>query len=815
MVREDDVLRVDLGGEWEFRCLSEAVADEWRVWIPAKVPGTVHTDLMAAGLIPDPFVADNERHLDAVHQASWLYRRYFNWKRFLSGRTLLVCEGLDTVARVRLNGSLVAQTENQFLPYRLDVTDLLLEGTNCLEVELESPLASAAFRRERLGPLVPDRSDYDELRFYLRKAQYSFGWDWGPALPTCGIWRPIYLVHRNGPCLADAWVQTLAIQGDRVECEVEISAEEAEGCTAYLSLSREGEEVLAETVRLEGSSLRRRWFLRGVDLWWPNGHGGQSLYDFVVRLERNGITLDQLRRRVGFRTVELLTEDQQGPCFRFRVNGREIFVKGVNWIPADSFLPRVDARRYRALLELAAAAHVNMVRVWGGGVYEDDVFYDLCDELGLLVWQDFMFACGVYPETEDFLRLVEREAEANVRRLRRHPSLALWCGNNECEWIWRDRTGRPPEEMPGYRIFHELLPRVCACLDPTRPYWPTTPWGDPLDPNGEARGNRHQWQIWSGWRDYREVQKDQSLFVTEFGFQAPAHPATLNRVLPPESRHPQSRLLEFHNKQQEGPERLFRFLAAHFRVRTDYHEFVYLTQLNQGEALKQCIEHWRRRWPRTGGAVIWQLNDCWPVVSWSLIDSDVRPKAAYFYVRRAFAPVLLSAERCESGTRLWLCNDLLTPLEGTLSWEIRDFEGRVYAQGSSPVRLEGGTAVAVARIPVPDAWSAEAERTYLSARLIDSSGREVARAIQLFVEPKHANWLEPGLRVEKLEVNDSGGSLLISAKKLAKGVWLWLEDVEFEDNFFDLEPGEARLLRFWSLTGAAPDASQLRVMSVG
>lgn len=803
--------RLDLTGAWEVRCPTPGAPREWALWLPASVPGTIHTDLLAAELIPDPFHADNELLVQRVHEVDWLYRRFFEWKRS-SGRVQLVCEGLDTVAEIRLNGWLVGQAEDQFLPCRLDVTEFLTDGTNCLEIHFRSPLVSAAEKREQVGRLVPGVPEYDELRYYLRKAQYSFGWDWGPCLPTCGIWRPIYLVWGNSPRISDAWIRTLEISGDRVRCALEAELEDADGCRLQVELTRSGQVVVAEEIPAASARLRREWELRGVELWWPNGHGSPSLYELTLRLRRAGRVVHEVGRRVGFRTLELLHEDASGPCFRLRVNGREIFAKGANWIPADSFVPRVSAEKYRFLLERAARAHMNVLRVWGGGIYENDIFYDLCDELGLLVWQDFMFACGVYPETEEFLALVEKEARANVRRLRHHVCLALWCGNNECEWIWRQRTGRPVGEMPGFRIFHELLPRICSELDPGRPYWPTSPWGEAEDPNSERVGNRHQWEIWSGWKDYREVRQDRSLFVTEFGFQAPACQPTLDAVLPAEDRHPQSRLFEFHNKQPEGPERLFRFLAGHLRVDVDYARFIYLAQVNQGEALRECIEHWRRRWPQTAGALIWQLNDCWPVTSWSLIDSELRPKAAYYYVKRAFTPVLVSVQRGKNELKLWVCNDRPEPFLGELVWQVRDFLGAILREGQFAVEIEGFSSAEVASIDISQLPGARLADLYLSAKLFDGSSREIHRAACLLVEPKHANLPEPQLRVEKLEVNDGSGALAISSRAFAKAVRIQLPGAELEDNFFDLEPGETRIVSFRAERGLTPDLAGVEIV---
>ncbi|MBN2366724.1 MAG: hypothetical protein EH225_12485, partial [Calditrichaeota bacterium] len=464
--------------------------------------------------------------------------------------------------------------------------------------------------------------------------------DWGPSFPTMGIWKPVYLWQPDEAWIENVRFHTLRLSKNQARLLIQA---DLGGVKEKLQLSvslLDNTGIVAETQwSSRESTAEISMAVSHPRLWWPNGEGEQHLYRLNIKLMKENNLLDTWSKFVGIRTIRLLTEYQRKPTFRFLVNGKLIFCKGANWIPGDSFLHRVKEAKYRVLLEQARDVNMNMIRVWGGGIYEPDIFYEICDELGLLVWQDFMFACGAYPDFPEFMKNISEEFQQNINRLQYHPSLALWCGNNENEWGWF-HTGKKMSSMPGYRIYHKLLPAILKNLDKNRPYWPSSPWGFDEDPNAPDSGNRHEWNIWSGWKDYLEVRSDSSLFVTEFGFQGPANRSTLEEVIPETERNCQNAIFEFHNKQVEGNERLFRYLSGHLPVYTGWPDFLYLTQLNQGLALKTCLEHWRLRFPTTSGSIIWQLNDCWPVTSWSLIDYRNKPKLAWHLVKAAFGELM-------------------------------------------------------------------------------------------------------------------------------------------------------------------------------
>ncbi|MEU4332785.1 glycoside hydrolase family 2 protein [Nonomuraea dietziae] len=583
--------------------------------VPAGVPGCVHTDLLAAGLIEDPYLDDNESRLSWIGRTDWRYRTTFTWSADGHDHTDLVCGGLDTVATVTLNGVEVGSTANQHRSYRFPVRDLLRDGDNTLEIRFAAPYGYAEAMRDTLG----DRpAAYAEPYQFIRKMACNFGWDWGPTLVTSGIWQPIGLESWSGARLAQ--VRPLVYGDGRVEVHVVVEG------TGTVSAEVAGVIVSAQ-VESEGVLCLR---VPEPELWWPRGYGEPHLYDLTVRLA------DQVwRKRVGFRDVRL---DQTDGAFTIVVNDTPVAVRGVNWIPDDCFPSRLTRDRLATRLGQATEANVNLVRVWGGGRYESEDFYDLTDELGLLVWQDFPFACAAYPEEEPFASEVEAEAREHVSRLSARPSLVLWCGNNEnieghADWGWQEKLG---ELSWGAGFYYDLLPKVVAELDPTRPYWPGSPYsGAPdLRPNDPARGTIHIWDVWNR-EDYTHYATYRPRFVAEFGFQGPATFATLRAG---SSQEPPAG----HQKAVGGEEKLLRALGRHLPQPRDFDDWHYLTQLNQARAVAFGIEHFRARMPACMGTIVWQLNDCWPVVSWAAVDGEGRRKPLWYALRRAYADRLLT-----------------------------------------------------------------------------------------------------------------------------------------------------------------------------
>ncbi len=801
------MIKLDLDGAWEFKAEKKsgaipescAKAEEW---LPAVVPGTVHTDLMRNGVIPDPFFRMNETQVQWIDAVQWRYRRTFEVPEILlQEKTVrLWAYGLDTYAAIVINGNAVGTTANMFIEHSFDIRRALRPGKNTIEVLFDSPVARSKALERKEGVL---NVALEPHRVYARKAQYSFSWDWGPKLTTSGIWRKMVIEGYSDAVLRDPFARVVSLNAREavVRFTADVEGGEQRNRAVRFRVSVDGTPLAAGgTVKNGKASATIR--IPRPRLWWPNGQGDQPMYSAELVLFRGNEVLGETTVTFAVRTIQLLQKkDEEGESFVFVVNGRKIFCKGADWIPADNFLPRIDDARYEMLLRLARDAHMNMVRVWGGGIYEDDRFYDACDRMGLLVWQDFMFACGEYPDTKWFLDSVREEAERAIKRLRNHPSIAVWCGNNECEWLFcMQNPGKHPDQMTGSKIFRELLPDACRKFDGTRPYWRSSPFGEGF-PNDESNGNHHQWSVWSSWKDYAEYENDNARFVTEFGFQAPANVKTMEECTLPRDRHPQSIVMEHHNKQIEGPERLMRFMSGHFRVETEFSRFTYLGQLVQAEALKRAVEHWRRRKFNTAGSLFWQLNDCWPVASWAVVDSALRPKAAYFYAKRFFAPVLLSFRRTDAGMQVWLTSDLPAPLTGTVLASRRSFDGTIVWSKEVPCRLTTNSSRVVLTADESMLAGLDPATEYLLAEWHDEK-RTPAENRHFFAEPKHLTLPDPGLVVEILPGPQENYIAHITAAKFAKGVRLEIsgEDAVFEDNVVDIDAGATRTIAFRSFS---------------
>lgn len=795
---------ISLNGEWLFKeCgKDEETPPSTGPWLKATVPGVVHLDLLRNRKIPDPFFRMNELEVAWVEEKDWWYKKIFQvGKEFLNhDRVELVFHGLDTFATIWLNGKQVAKTANMFHEHEFNVKDLLKEGENILVVRLDSP--------KRVLEETYNKSDvklkgaYYSPVVYGRKAQYSFGWDWGPRLGTSGIWRSVELKAYD-VCKIESFYFSSDLNSDlrssRVSVSVSIEVFKAERLKLRARVRGFGEDHVREEYGDVSPGLnvfKIEFNIENPKLWWPNGYGEQNLYDLEIVVEDSKGVLDTVKKKVGIRKIEVVQEkDEEGRTFFFRVNGVPVFCKGVDWVPADSFLPRVSRQVYDYLLSRVKEAHMNMVRVWGGGVYEDEAFYELCDEKGILVWQDFMFACAEYPEEEWFFELVRKEAEKVVKRLRNHACLAIWCGNNENHWGFKAHWFGMKDRFYGETIYHKILPEVCSKLDPATFYWPSSPYGGD-DPNSQSEGDRHNWEVWSMLRDYTEYLNDKGRFISEFGFQSAPSMETIRRFTLPEDRNPQSRVIEFHNKQPFGQERLWFFILAHFKLAVNLSRFVYLTQINQGEAMKTGIEHWRRRKFKTGGALIWQLNDCWPVLSWSLIDYYGGLKASYYYVKRAFDPVNVSLLVKQDRVEAWVCNDLLKPVKGRLRLMSFDMKGNRKRGREREIVVEANSSkpcmeLSLSELSVKDRFS-----SFLVC-VFEPEDAEPKYDVVFLEKVKYITLPKPRIRVELSKKDSATFKLSLVSNNVAKACEIRIRGVkaDFSDNFFDLPPGfEKRIL---------------------
>ncbi len=715
-----------LSGTWQFRQSGS------REWLPANVPGGVHTDLLALGRIPDPFVADNEKKVQWVAESDWEYRRSFSMDKTLSGEEhkLLVCDGLDTLAEVFLNGRLLGTTDNMFRRWTWDVSSFLKAGENELKIVFRAPVPYIRAKQAVL-PLVGG-GDLPGGP-HLRKAPCQWGWDWGPKLPPIGIWKDIRLEGYSQAKLEDVHIRQTHADGHvSLRAEVKLERWQEADLRTILKITSPGGKVQTEEAMptMLGNTVisNLQSTIKNPQLWWPNGFGAQPLYQVELTLVSGKTVLDQHSYRVGLRTVELRREpDEWGESFTFVVNGVPVFAKGADWIPADSFPTRISDAYMEQLLRDAAAAHMNMLRVWGGGFYEEERFYDLCDRYGILIWQDFVFACGVYPEDAAFEENVRIEALENVRRLRHRASLALWCGNNEMEegwvdWMWNADDPLIQRQKAGYdRMYHHILPDVVAAEDPDRPYWPSSPSsGIPFaSPNSQSRGDTHYWDVWHKRQPFSAYRGQYPRFMSEFGFQALPPYKTVQTYAAPQDQNMTSYIMEHHQRSGSGNGLMVSQMTDTFRMPRDFQSLVYLSMLLQAEGIRYGVEHWRRQRDRVSGTLIWQLNDCWPVASWSSIDYFGRWKALHYAARKFYAPILLSVEDQGEHMGVFVTNDSPSAWTGEVRWRLETLAGKSLDQGSENV---SASALAVTPICSLD----------FSGRVNDDNRRQVVFVAELW-----------------------------------------------------------------------------------
>ena len=793
--------RLSLNGCWQL-----TIPESNFPTVDATVPGSVYNDLLTHGLMEDPFYRDNEMKALKLMDYDFHYSRIFTVGEELlqNDAVLLRCEGLDTIATIFINDTQVGYGDNMHRTWEFDVKNVLNPGENTITVQLASPIK---YIKDSLAerPLVYCFRDAMMGFPNLRKAHCMFGWDWGPRLPDAGIWRDISVIGIRTARIRDVYVQQHHENG-------EVTLDIKTNLTAYTDLPTAVSVVVTAPngKQYTAAGERCQITIDAPQLWWPTGFGEQPLYRVDVTLSDAAGELDSWNKRIGLRTMSVTREkDQWGESFCHCVNGVNFFGMGANYIPEDNLLPRVTPERSRRLLEDAKAANMNVIRVWGGGYYPSDEFYDICDELGLLVWQDLLFACAYYNLTDDFDQNIRAEFVDNIRRLRHHASLALWCGNNENESIFAasTRSGSAFEHHKAdYIKVHEyIIPQVLKVEDPQTFFWPSSPssTGSFDDPQDQNRGDAHYWDVWHGLKPFDDYRNYYFRYMSEFGFQSFPCMETIESFTVPEDRNVFSYVMEKHQRNKTANGKIVDYLSRTYLYPSSLEKLVYASQLLQAQAMQYGTEHWRRHRGRCMGAVVWQLNDCWPVASWSSIDYYGRWKALHYFEKRFFAPILISCH--EEGTlsqltsvnmenakdikktaRLNVSNETLQNFRGTAKWSLRRPDASVIQEGSFPVDCPAQTAV---WMPEQDFSEQDTYGCYYSYQLLDEEGAIVGQGSVLFCAPKHFRFADPHLTVT-LE----GDEIIVTAKTYARSVEIQAgPDVLLEDNYFDMDAGTRRI----------------------
>lgn len=784
-----------LAGAWEFR---QAGTEEW---LSASVPGGVHTDLLARGRIPDPFVGDNEKRVAWVAEADWEYRYQFDAAPDLlhQPHIWLVCDGLDTLATVSLNGRALGHAVNMFRQYCWDVTSNLKIAKNDLRIAFDSPVRFATAQQAIRS--MPGVSQAIQGGPYLRKAPCQFGWDWGPQLPPIGIWKDIRLEGYREAHFTEVHLRQDHANG-RVVVEVRVAVQrwEQTPLTVVVHITTPDGEILEKKAAINASNeVVVKVPIPQPELWWPNGYGDQPLYKVEVSLIRDSDPkddpLDYRLYQLGLRTVELRQQqDQWGRSFVFVVNGVPIFAKGSNWIPADSFPTRITDQYLEGLIRSAVDTHQNMLRVWGGGLYEEERFYDLCDRYGIVVWQEFIFSCSIYPlDNPEFIENVRMEVVENIRRLRHRACLALWCGNNEMEMGWVDWNWNHPElqdlKSAYDRFFHHTLPAWCQAEDPDHAYWPSSPSSDtPFDdPNGQRQGDTHYWDVWHKRKPFTAYREQYPRFMSEFGFQALPPLATIRTYAEESDWNMTSYIMEQHQKSASGNSVMVGQMLDTFRLPKDFESLVYLSMVLQAEGIRYGVEHWRRHTRRVSGTLYWQLNDCWPVASWSSLDYFGRWKALHYAARRFYAPLLLSIEDAPPCQSIFLSSDLLEEWQGSVHWALTTLDGKMLASGEKAAHVEPLGVTAVEKLDFSGFLDDDTRRELVFVAELWQGDRRLAGQTAVFVPTKYLSLVDPQINAD-VTLKEGLLAIELSARSLARLVECSLTgaDVIFSDNYFDL-----------------------------
>ncbi len=808
---QNSMIVKELNSSWEF---SEKDSINW---MPAEVPGCVHTDLIENKKIKDPFYRLNEHDLQWIDKKDWLYKTEFDLDQKVLSKDRIVIDfkGIDTYADVYLNDQKVLSADNMFREWTVDVKKYLKVGKNKLKIEFKSPIREGLKFYDANGFVYPgaenDQAKLGQVEgnkrvsIYTRKAGYHYGWDWGPRLVSSGIWRPVYLKAWDNARIHDLQIVQNKVNDDIANFTAILELESKDEVLADILIQNEGEELAVTEVHLRKGihKYELNFDIENPKLWWPNGLGDQNLYHIKVQVNVNG-KIEEASRRIGIRTVEVVREkDEKGTSFYFKVNGVPVFMKGANYIPNDIFPSRVSKEQLEKVIHTAKTSNMNMLRVWGGGYYEDDLFYDLCDEAGILVWQDFMFACAMYPGNQDFLDNIRLEARDNIKRLRNHPSIALWCGNNEIlvawnNWGWKRQVKEQGEEVSAKvwkayaDIFHEVLPKAVEAYDSSRFYWSSSPSsGTGIKPD-LINGDDHYWGVWWGKEPFETYATHIARFMSEYGFQSFPQMKSVRKYAEPEDYDIYSEVMKSHQRSSIGNETIEYYMLKDYKKPKDFESFLYVNHVLQAEGIKFALEGHRRAMPYCMGSLYWQINDCWPVASWSSTDYYQEWKALQYYVKKGFEPLLVSPYAENDSIKLAVVNDHQKEIKAKLIMRVLDFSGKENWSEIKDIVIRKNSS---------EVFFAQELKSFLQNRKPDKEmflvelqmGEEVvARNTLYFKSVKDLKLPKPNVEYTIVK-EEKNYEINISSDALAKNVFLTLgdEDGFFSDNYFDVLAGES------------------------
>lgn len=810
------------------------------LWSDAKVPGTVHQDLLNHNRIPNPFYGMNEEAVQWVENEDWRYRTSFvvDEQQLSRDAAVLEMDGLDTYADVFLNGALILRSDNMFVGHKIEVKPVLRKGVNQLLVRFRSPVKEVLPQLQTNGFDYPASNDHSPWRtsVYTRKAPYSYGWDWGIRLATCGIWRPVRLVFSDVARIEDYYVCQEAVTQAKADVDnrLEINNVTSNTVSALLKVDYHYSDSDTKEIRKQielrpgANTVSLPVSIENPHLWMPNGWGEPSLYKFTASLSVDGVEIAKQERNVGLRTVRVVMDDDEyGKSFYFVVNGKPMFAKGANFIPDDALLPNVTQERYKRIFEDVKAANMNMLRVWGGGVYEDDEFYDEADRNGILIWQDFMFACSSYPHDPLFVGRVESEAEYNIKRLRGHASLAMWCGNNEIYeamryWGWQRKYSA--EAFAGMErgydvLFRGLLPKMVERLDNGRFYMHSSPyeanWGRP---DSWKTGDSHNWGTWHGRKPFESFDTDVPRFMSEYGFQAFPEMKTIRTFAEEKDFELESPVMNAHQKADIGNALIKQTMGLYYKVPEKFEDLVYVGLVLQGQGMRHGIEAHRRNRPYCMGSLFWQLNDSWPVVSWSGIDYYGNWKALMYQSKRAFAPILINAIKEGDDVCVYLVSDELQDHDGVrLDVELMDFDGKAHGKWTQSGMLAANSSVLFMKKRAGELQGKlSAANSLLHFTLKAKNGATLADDVFYFAYPKDQKLPEANIETSVRRRGDAI-EMTLKTDKLARDIFVEVpvQGVRFTDNFFDLLPGQRKKITITSPEGHSLNDFTFRLHQLG